>query len=237
LSARPIVALVALSVFCAACAPDANAGSAETAESGAAVTSPGPSASTSSQPASPFAELYDRGLDFGDFLAAADQRRETWHNNYARSALDPETIDRVRALSGAWRLLVVAEDWCGDSANTIPYLARLVEAADGLNMKVIDSEVGRRLMEAYPTPDGRPATPTVLVLDEAGREVGCWLERPATLQDWFLSNEDRLADEDLFDRKYAWYDWDVGEHTVSDLVDVLEGAAAGEVVCPSRPRA
>jgi len=185
---------------------------------------------------SPFAQLYDDGVAFSAFLASADQRRETWHDNYERSALPAPTMERLRALSGAWRLLVVAEDWCGDSANTIPYLARLVEAAEGLEMRVIDSQAGRRLMEAYPTPDGRPATPTVLVLDGAGREVGCWVERPTALQEWFLANEDRLEDEDLYDRKYAWYDWDVGEHTAADLLDVLEGAAAGDVICPSRPR-
>ncbi|UCC24022.1 MAG: hypothetical protein JSU98_09805 [Gemmatimonadales bacterium] len=32
--------------------------------------------------------------------------------------------------------------------------------------------------------DGRPATPTVVILDEDGEEVGCWIERPVPQRDF-----------------------------------------------------
>ena len=35
------------------------------------------------------------------------------------------------------RLLVVAEDWCTDSANTIPYVARLAALA-GVELRILD---------------------------------------------------------------------------------------------------
>ena len=181
--------------------------------------------------ASPFAPLFDQGIEFTEFLEDAERRRDTWHRNYENTLIEPGALERARALGGAWRLLVVAEDWCGDSANTIPYLARLVEAVDALEMRVVNSTVGRELMEAHRTPDGRGATPTVLVLDPEGRERGCWIERPGVLQDWWLGNEDRLEQSTLLDRKYSWYDFDAGEHTISDVLDVLEGAESGRIVC------
>lgn len=193
----------------------------------------GPAPAPAALPADtvPYATLYDAGTPFGVFLKKADQRVETWQGNFARAVVAPELQARARA-AGRYRLLVIAEDWCGDSANTIPYLARLVDQVPNLEMRIVDSSVGRPVMEAHRTPDGRAATPTVVVLDAAGAQVGCWVERPARLQTWFLENETRLERDVLYERKYAWYDEDAGASTVSDIVALLEGARAGRPLCP-----
>lgn len=185
------------------------------------------------EPGANWAGLYSDGITFDAFLADADRRVETWNDNYGNAAIPAEVLERARSIPGSWRVLAVAEDWCGDSANTIPYLAKLVEQVEGLEMRVVDSEVGRAVMAAHPTPDGRPATPTVVVLDAEGADVGCWVERPAALQDWFLEAEGTVEDEQLYDRKYAWYDWDVGNSTVREIVGVIEAAAAGTPLCAS----
>ncbi len=168
--------------------------------------------------------LYRSGVVFDQFLEAADQRREAWRANYADGSPAAEAVERVRAVGAAAKLLVVAEDWCGDSVHTIPYLARLVEAIDGLEMRIIDSEVGAQLMRQRPTPDGRAATPTVVVLDTDYAEIGSWVERPGVLQDWFLDNEDELSRAELYDRKYAWYAEDAGDKTIDDITALLERA-------------
>lgn len=176
-------------------------------------------------------EVYDQGVTFAAFIEAADRRRETWHGNFARAAVPDLVSERAQAIPGSWRILVVAEDWCGDSANTIPYLAKLVADVEGLDMRIVDSEVGAAVAKAHPTPDGRSATPTVVILDESGRDVGCWVERPASLQQWFLDAQGTVEDETLYDRKYAWYDWDVGNSTVSEVTDIIAAAAAGQPIC------
>jgi hypothetical protein len=174
--------------------------------------------------------LWSRGVPFAEFLAATEARRDTWHDNHARE-LPPELLERARAVPGSWRLLVVAVDRCGDSAHTIPYLGRLVAEVDDLDMRIVDPEVGREVMEAHRTPDGRAATPTVLLLDAEGREVGCWVERPAELQSWWIDNPDALDDEARLARKYEWYERDAGATTAREIVEGLEAAAAGTTVC------
>jgi hypothetical protein len=203
----------------------------------AAVLQVNPEPARAQQPSAPTTEspdlevLYDRGVPFSEFLQSADQRRDAWHANYARGVVPGPLLDRMRSIQGQWRMLVVAEDWCGDSANTIPYVARLVEAVEGLEMRVINSEAGRAVMESHPTPDGRPATPTIVLMDAMGGEIGCFVERPASLQSWFLANEEGLPERELYDRKYAWYDQDRGEETVTEIVGILEAAAAGATRC------
>lgn len=175
--------------------------------------------------------LWGEGREWSTFLDDTRRRRDTWHDNYARAEVFADLAERARALPGSWRLLVVAVDSCGDSANTIPYLARFVEAVDGLEMRVVEPDIGGMVMDAHPTPDGRGATPTVVVMDEGGANRGCWVERPAGIQSWWITNPDDLSTGEKLDRKYAWYDADGGYHTILEIVESLEAAAGGGHLC------
>jgi hypothetical protein len=120
---------------------------------------------------------------------------------------------------------VVAVDSCSDSVNTIPYIARLVQRVEGLEMHIVPPDEGQLLMDLYRTPDGRGATPTVVVLDEDFEVVGTWIERPSPLQDWWVGHpEIRISEKAR--RKQGWYDWDEGYTTYAEIVGLLEAADA-----------
>ena len=167
--------------------------------------------------------LYQTGLPFGTFLDQAERRVERWQNNAAADSLSSDLQERVEALSGTWHLLAVAIDGCSDSVSTIPYLSHMTAATDHIDMRIILPEAGRFIMEARRTPDGRAATPTVLVLDEQFREVGVYIERPAALQEWALGEGADLSSRDFGRQKFAWYDADAGRQTVEAILDILEG--------------
>jgi len=177
--------------------------------------------------------LYAQGKTYIEFRDAATRRVDAWNDHYANAQVPDALRTRVTAVAGSWRLLVVAEDWCGDSANTIPYVAKLVDVAGNLDMRIINSTVGKAIMESHRTPDGRAATPTVILLTEDSEEAGCFVERPRYLQDWWLSNEDDLSRKDLLDQKYAWYAEDEGQETLEEIVAMIEAAAAGDPICTS----
>lgn len=189
----------------------------------------------SALPADTLGTIYERGVSFQDFLGAAEARKADWEANWAGTRLDGEMVERGARAGEGWRILAVAEDWCSDSVSSIPYIARLVEELPGVDMRVVTSEPGAWVMERYRSPDGRGTTPTVLLLDPSGAEVGCWIEQPSALQEWWLappapgeSNRDRLQ------RKMTWYAEDAGRETIREMVEMLEGAAAGSPVCPAR---
>jgi hypothetical protein len=178
--------------------------------------------SLAASPAIDYAALFDRGVPYRDFLDAARSRRDEWLERTKAATVEDEAVTRVQRLGTHRRLLVVAEDWCGDSANTLPYLARLVELApEVLDLRIVDSSVGRSVMEAHKTPDGRAATPAVVVLDEAGTFVAAWIERPSLLQKWYLEKENELSRTDLLDQKYKWYEEDRGKSTIREIVELL----------------
>jgi|GEM_PF-1439951 len=153
----------------------------------------------------------------------------------ASDSLPQDLVERVAtavaAVEGDVRVLAVTRDACIDSAHTIPYLAALANAVSGLELRVAHPRLGGALMEAHRTPDGRAATPTVLFLDEAGEVRGCWLERPASLQTWYLENPDELGRVEKFATKTEWYEADRGAHTLSEVALVLEAVVADTPIC------
>lgn len=182
-------------------------------------------------PDSTYRRLFDSGITMDAFLAAAKSRKAQWAANYERGVVADAVLTRARTAAGPWKLLVVAVDGCSDSVNTVPYVARLAEQLPGVELRIIDSKVGSAVMDAHRTPDGRGATPTVILLDADYRERGCWIERPTELRDWILGNKGKLKDNEIFEHKMAWYDQDVGAKTLIDIAAMIEAAGKGEVKC------
>ena len=171
--------------------------------------------------------LFDSGVPFSAFLEGARARRREWRENYQAATVDPAMVGKARELPGRRRLLVVAEDWCSDSANTIPYLAKFVQAvSDRVELHVVKSDAGKALMDANKTPDGRAATPTVAVLDEGGHVLGVWVERPSALQTWYLEQQPKVTHDELTEGKMNWYRHDAGKSTVGEIVALMERTAA-----------
>jgi hypothetical protein len=176
------------------------------------------------------AALYASGVTYAQFLEEATNRKAQWTKHSEQAAVADVVLARARAVPGKWKLLVVLEDGCSDSVNTIPYIAKLVEQVPSMEMRLVRSSPGKPVMEAHRTPDGRAATPTVLVLDEAMTDRGCFVERPVKLRSYLEENKDKS--EFNFGRdKQAWYDADAGAETVREVVEVMEAAAGGGRVC------
>ncbi|MGD8322185.1 MAG: prolyl oligopeptidase family serine peptidase, partial [Gemmatimonadota bacterium] len=195
--------------------------------SGAPAAPQGASAASPRPASDSLRALYGRGRTFSDFLGGARRQREQWVTHYEEGRVPADLLARARAVGGTWRILAVAEDWCGDSANTVPYVARLVEHVEGLDMRVVGAAEGRAVMNAHRTPDGRPATPTLILLDADWNEAGAMVERPSPLVDWYLQNRGDMNSEDLHRHIFEWYDRDAGRATLADVVSLLESAAAG----------
>ncbi|MBL8960509.1 MAG: thioredoxin family protein [Gemmatimonadetes bacterium] len=188
-------------------------------------------ASTVSAVDSSYAQLFAGGRTFSEFLSRAERRKEQWERNFKQAVVPDALLARARAARGPWKFLVVAVDGCSDSVNTIPYLAKLTEQLMGAELRIIGSDVGRGIMDAHKTPDGRGATPTVLLLDANHTERGCWVERPAALITWLATEKSQRSENELFEGKMGWYDNDKGQRTLEDLVAMMEKAARGETGC------
>ena len=182
-------------------------------------------------PDSALTAAYGRGMTWEEFLADARARREMWLRNWERAVVPADALALLANLPPGFRVLAIAVDSCSDSVNTIPYIAKLVESVPGLSLRVIKPRDARPLMSARRTPDGRAATPTVILLDAEGNEVGCWVERPAALQAIAREANAGGGTPGFAARKQGWYDADAGASTIREIAQALAAAAGGKRGC------
>jgi len=176
--------------------------------------------------------VFQQAASWSEFHASAEARRAIWDRNWEEGQVPVDLAERARATGGPWKILAITEASCSDSVNTIPYLARLAEALDAVELRVVNATVGRPWMEAHRSPDGRASTPTVLLLDADYRIRGCWIEQPAALQGFWLDVVARNATAQEVGRKMAWYEEEAGQETLREFVEVMEAATSDTPICP-----
>jgi hypothetical protein len=168
--------------------------------------------------------LWQAATPFPAFLEGVKARREQWQSRFANAAVEADALNRARALPGRRRVLAIAEGRCSDSAWAVPYLAKLAAAVpDRIELRVVTpAEGGARLQAANLTPDGRKATPTIVVLDEQDRILGTWVERPMELQKWYVENKATVAQAERYSHLDKWYTDDAGRTTIAEVLAILE---------------
>lgn len=176
-------------------------------------------------------QLQSSGQTFADFLAAARARREGWLQVRDSSRVDDTVLARARAVGGSWHLLVIAVDRCGDSMNSVPYLAKLAEQVPGLDLRIVLPEQGRAVQESHRSLDGRLATPTIVLLDADGRDVGCIVELPREIREWAHGVRSQVSSDSLHAGIRQFYARDRGKGITTEAVELLEAAKSGASRC------
>lgn len=170
----------------------------------------------------PISERFNRGSTFQELLRRAKDNSPLWDAFYRRAAITADAAERAAALRSNWHLLVINEDWCGDSLNILPYVARLEEASPHIQMRIIGRDENRDLMDAHLTGSSR-SIPVVIVYDETFVEKGWWGPRPGTLQQWVLTEGLALPRPDRYRHIRTWYARDHGVTLVSEILSIIEG--------------
>jgi hypothetical protein len=180
------------------------------------------SAQATSDDVSP-AHFFDKGVTFAQFLDQARAQRGVWLKNAARTDVSLHSVNQLKRVGDGLRVLIVAEDWCADSVHTVPYIANLAAAA-GVDLRIVDRAAGEPVMLTHRTRDGRPVTPTIVLLRGA-RDVGAWIERPAPLQQLFFAMATDAPSAARFAQRETWYDADRGRTTIAEFVALAERTA------------
>jgi len=172
-----------------------------------------------------FRSLWDRALTYPEFLAASTKHKGLWEGIYGIARLPawateswPSGLER--------RLLVIAEDWCGDASSSVPLLAKLADHVPGLELRIIRRDENPGVMDRYLT-NGSRSIPIVIALDEAFQELGHWGPRPRILQAWVMANRPLVPKTELYPQVRQWYARDRGESTLREVLQAA-GVATTE---------
>jgi hypothetical protein len=165
-----------------------------------------------------FKALWEMALPYQEFVTASREHKGLWEGIY-RLVRVPDWAFQAVPLGTRRRLLVIAEDWCGDASSTIPIVARFADAAPGMDLRILRRDEHPELMDRYLT-NGARSIPIVIALDESFRELGHWGPRPTALQAWVLENRPLVPKAELYPRIRRWYARDRGETTLKEVLAV-----------------
>jgi hypothetical protein len=108
-----------------------------------------------------------------------------------------EVTDTDRAALGAepLRILILTEDYCGDSAQFIPAVGKLASELNNVEVRLLLRNEHRDLAAGYVRKDGYQAIPVFIALDADGDELGYLIERPQRVYDELAAETRRFAHE------------------------------------------
>jgi hypothetical protein len=124
---------------------------------------------------------WDKGITYDAFKAGMTRNQERFEQNESRVVLDPETVRTFKALPQPLRVLVLAEDWCGDVIANLPILGRILKEQPPLDARIFLRDQNLDLMERWLNQGKYQSIPVFAFFDENFRELGHWIERPASV--------------------------------------------------------
>ena len=156
---------------------------------------------------------WNEGLTWDRYLAdEIVEHRELWQGIYRKSETPDRALAELEERGRDWKLIAIAEDWCGDASNLVPIFARLAKASPRIDLRIVKRDEHPELMDMYLT-NGSRSIPIVVIMDEAFRPVARWGPRPSELQE-FVIREKRAGERpnaDICKDVRRWYARDWGE--------------------------
>ncbi|MBC7418906.1 MAG: thioredoxin family protein [Pedobacter sp.] len=139
--------------------------------------------------------------------------------------LSEDLLKALSDLKGKYHLLVITEGWCGDAAQILPVVYKMVSAApDKFDLRFVLRDKNEELVNAHLTNGGK-AIPILLFLNEAENKVlASWAPRPKILQallaDWKKESTDLVV---IAEKLHGWYAKDKTVEIQKEFTEVLEG--------------
>jgi len=124
---------------------------------------------------------FDQGMTYDAYKAQMTRNRERLEENEKRADLGSDDLAAFRALPRSVKVVVLAEDWCGDVIANLPVLGRLAKESGKLDVRVFLRDQNDDIMQRYLNKGQFKSIPVFVFLDEDFRELGHWIERPASV--------------------------------------------------------
>ena len=117
---------------------------------------------------------------------------------------------------------MVSEVPCGDSAQNIPYIARIAELNPLIHLRIILRDSNLDIMDLYLTENKSRSIPKLVAFDENGYELFQWGSRPREAQELVnrLKSEG-IPKEKFLEQLHLWYGNDRAKSLEFDFAEIL----------------
>ncbi len=136
----------------------------------------------------------------------------------------PELVEKIleQKLPVTW--LILTEGWCGDAAQNLPFIAKMAEYNDNIDLRFILRDEHLEVMDQFLTNGGR-SIPKLIAIDTESLEIlGTWGPRPEPMQR--LAMENKVTKEktysELNQEMHLWYAKDKGLTLQNEFLAILD---------------
>ena len=164
-------------------------------------------------------QLNEKELNFYNYKKLNLQRSNRIHKTFK---IADEYAEIIKSIDQPQIWMVITEDWCGDSAQNLPYLYLLSELSEHVTFKIIPRDDNLDIMDLYLTDGKSRSIPKLVAFDEDGNELFQWGPRPKELvvliKQW--KNEGIEKDE-WTTLVHTWYAKDKGKQLLEEITQLV----------------
>jgi hypothetical protein len=174
-----------------------------------------------------FKQLVAEGRTTGE---SSEEKINFTKLNWSRSKRLDKTGVIPEALAAKFQIdcprqtwLVISEPWCGDAAQTLPFLNKMAALSPNLQLTIVLRDEHPELMDAFLT-NGSRGIPKLIMLNDAFEVLGTWGPRSAaaTALVTDYKNAHGALDAQFKEQLQIWYNQDRGVSIITDVVEQFQ---------------
>ncbi|MEH6763344.1 MAG: thioredoxin family protein [Aequorivita antarctica] len=133
-----------------------------------------------------------------------------------------ESMDVFKSISEKQTWLVISEPWCGDAAQTLPFLNKISQLTENIELKIVLRDENPELMDKFLT-NGSQSIPVVIMLDEdfnVFQTFGPRSTNATKLVNDYKAQHGKI-DDTFKEMLQVWYNTDKGVSIVNDILETI----------------
>ncbi|WP_187274044.1 thioredoxin family protein [Paenibacillus sp. N3.4] len=143
---------------------------------------------------------FREGWTYQRFVDSAQVNVDLLRSNYDQYTLHAQDLAFLKEISEPIDVLVLAHDWCGDVVANLPLFAKIEHETKKLKLHILPRDPDNQdIAESYLHPDGRNHIPTYVFFNQAGEELGVFIERPDQ-----ITELNKAWKEEFWDQHPEW---------------------------------
>ncbi len=156
-----------------------------------------------------------------NYTRMAEKRMKKWDKI---GKLLPELQEKITMIQKPMTWLVITEAWCGDAGQSLPFMNKMAQLNEQIDLKLVIRDEYPELIDQFLT-NGARSIPKLIALNHDLNVIGNWGPRPEPIQNEFIENKttQKMTGKEFSEYMHLWYAKDKGLSMQLEFLSILDG--------------